>query len=59
MTFEMELRDRETQGFEKGFEQSQNSIALNMLQLKISFDLIQKFTGLSIEKIQELSKKIS
>ena len=61
MTLEMALSEREMQGFEKGIEQgieqSQNSIALNMLQLKISFDLIQKSTGLSIEKIHELSQK--
>ena len=75
MTLEMALSEREMQGFEKGIEQGivqgieqgivqgieqgQNSIALNMLQLKISFDLIQKSTGLSMQKIHELSKKIS
>ena len=55
MTFEMALKEREM----RGREEERNSIALAMLQLKISFDLIQKSTGLSIEKIQELSKKIS
>ena len=71
MTLEMALSEREMQGFELGVEkglqegrqegrqEEKNSIALTMLQSKMSLDLVQKFTGLSIEKIHELSKKIS
>ena len=64
MTFEMALSEREMQGFELGVEkglregrqEEKNSIALTMLQSKMSLDLIQKFTGLSIEKFMSSRK---
>ena len=59
--YEQGIEDGISQGMSKGLEQGISSrnieIAKNMLKDKIDISAISKYTGLSKEKIEELSKK--
>ena len=44
---------------EEGREEERNFIVWNMLREGLPFDQIQKFTNLSLDKIEELAKKIN
>ena len=52
------LDEVENRGIEKGRDEERNFIALNMLHDGLPFDQIQKFTMLSLDKIQELAYKL-
>ncbi len=56
MTYQMALLESKLDGLEEGRAEERDSIALNMLREGLSFEQIQKFTTLSIEKIKELAK---
>ena len=47
------------EGIEEGSKQKAYEIAKNMLEENIPIEAIVKFTKLSIEEIEQLSKKIS
>ena len=70
MTYEMALLEREQQGFQIGFaagkiegeikgkiEGAENT-AIKMLNKGVSFEQIQEFTELSIQRIKELAEKM-
>ena len=50
-------REGHKEGIEKGIEEEKANIAKNMLKEKADINFISKVTGLSIEKIQKMSKE--
>jgi len=46
------------EGIEKGIEKGMILVAKNMLKLNIDIDTICKSTGLSIDKIEEIKRKL-
>ena len=58
MTYEMDLLGRELDGEEKGKQKGLETAAVGMLKMKLSFELVRKATGLSIERIRELAAQI-
>jgi flagellar biosynthesis/type III secretory pathway protein FliH len=51
------LEEGMLKGMEKGREESMEDVALSMIADKLPYATISKYTGLSVEKIQELAKK--
>ena len=45
-------------GLEKGIETTLEKVAIGMLKLNLDIDIIQKTTGLSVEKIERLKRTI-
>ncbi|MDR0939265.1 MAG: Rpn family recombination-promoting nuclease/putative transposase [Mediterranea sp.] len=51
------LEEGMQKGMQKGREESMEDVALSMIADKLPYATISKYTGLSIEKIQELAEK--
>ena len=45
-------------GLEKGHEEEKRLIVINMIKLDVPINVISNSTGLSIEKIEEMKKKL-
>ena len=52
MTYELALMEREERGEERGVEK----VALNLLNMGMTFEKIQEATKLPLKRIEELSK---
>ena len=55
--YEEGIEEGRIEGIEEGSKQKAYEIAKNMLEENISIEAIVKFTKLSIEEIEQLSKK--
>ena len=49
----------EKTGLEKGIQQGINKVVINMLKENIAIELIQKYSGLEIDVIEELKSKLN
>ena len=58
MTYHMALLESKMNGREEGRTEERDSIALNLLHMGMDFDKIHEATKLSLEKIQQLAKKL-
>ncbi len=58
MMFEEIVRKRHDEGFEEGREEGRLETAKNLLENKIAPGLIAKCTGLPLEQILALQKKV-
>ncbi|SHH35752.1 conserved hypothetical protein (putative transposase or invertase) [Thermosyntropha lipolytica DSM 11003] len=47
------------EGMEKGIEKGKEEAAINALKEGLDIKLIAKFTGLSVERIEELKKSLN
>jgi predicted transposase/invertase (TIGR01784 family) len=59
LTYKIDLKDAEEKGIEKGMEKGKAEDALNMLKDGLPIEKVQAYTGLPLEKIQELLQKIT
>ena len=57
--YETDIRVQRREAFEDGAEQKAIETAKEALKMNLSFEQIAKLTGLSEEKILQLSKEIS
>ena len=57
--YETDIRVQRREAFEDGVEQNKIKTAKEALKMNLSFEQIEKLTGLSEEKILQLSKEIS
>ena len=57
--YETDIRVQRREAFEDGVEQKAIETANEALKMNLSFEQIAKLTGLSEEKILQLSKEIS
>ncbi|MBQ7176009.1 MAG: hypothetical protein IJS08_01230 [Victivallales bacterium] len=46
-------------GRKEGIKQSKHDIVVNALHMKLSFETIQKLTGLSLESIRSIAQSIA
>ena len=58
MTLEMELQRHRKEGIAEGMEKGMEKTALGMLRDKMDWQLIAKYTSLSLQRISELSKML-
>lgn len=47
------------EGIKEGIKQSKHDIVVNALHMKLSFETIQKLTGLSLESIRSIAQSIA
>ena len=63
MTYEMTLLESRMEGFQRGQAEgrteSTEKVAINMIRLGMDFSVIQTLTNLSIERIEELARKLT
>ena len=57
--YETDIRVQRREAFEDGVEQNKIKTAKEALKMNLSFEQIEKLTGLSEETILQLSKEIS
>ena len=57
MTFAMELKQQRREGVEEGQAERSMEIARSMLKNGVAMDLIEKYTGLSLQILQKSAKQ--
>ena len=58
MQFEEMMAQREQKGEQRGIEKERLAIARKMLQDNVDEDVVAKYTGLSIEEVNEIRQSI-
>ena len=53
--FKQELEEAKHTSLEQGIEQNKITMVKNMLKEKMSYDMIKRVSGLSMDKIKEIS----
>ena len=53
-SMELDIKKAKEEGIKEGIKENQISMAKNMKKDKVDFNIISKYTGLSIKEIEEL-----
>ena len=58
MTYMQTIMEHENIGFDKGFSQANQKIAIGMLKDGMSAEMITKYTDLTLEQVSELAASL-